>query len=276
MQRFDLASPGITKLKLQEIRKQLEDEIQKCQEAVLAAQDAAKKADQAAKEKEEMCQQARNIEKQWADLPDGKPEGQDKIPLKWEPMNGKDFVQIQLRQEDDEYKEVEKYFKKSCGSKIKKIYRIQNSTLWMAHKSKETLLKKKPLNKGSANVEYFWHSTRDEKVDDAIKKDAGLDTNFAKSTPPGIFLSAAASYSYSLTGSKKAFLCRVLLGYIGQHLNPAHTPVISDGVYADSYHYGKKSSGHRRCETDRTSSIDCQYVVFYNAQVYPAYLVELE
>ena len=285
VQRFDLACPRMTEPKLREIKKRLEDEIRKADEAVQAARYAAKKAEDAAKEKEDMCQRARDIEKQWADLPDGKPEGQEQIPLKWSDMQGETYREIELQNDDVEYTQIEKYFKQSHDRKVKRICRIQNTTLWMAHKSKETLIKKKPRNKGHANIAYLWHGTA-AKLAEKIKKDAGMDTQFSRRGPPyGIYLATRAGYSCRIARSNennKIFLCRVELGYIGRtYCNDGDrrtdSPAFTEGEYADSYHYGQRSEGHSRHETDTTNEPwQTEYIVFHDAQVYPAYEVEFE
>ncbi|CAE7203230.1 Parp14 [Symbiodinium sp. CCMP2592] len=282
VQRLDFASPRMTEPKLQEIRERLEDEIRKGEEAVQAARRAAKKADDAAKAKEDMCQRARDIEKQWADLPDGKPEGREQIPLKWSDMQGETYKEIELRKDGIEYKQIEKYFKQSKDGTVKRICRIQNPTLWMAHKSKETLIKKKPRNKGHANVDYLWHGTTAQAAE-KIKKEAGMDTHFSRRGPAhGIYLATRAKYSCQIASHKKIFLCRVELGYIGRTFgNDAQKltdrPAFTDGEYADSYHYGERSEGHTRHETDTTDQPgQTEYIVFHNAQVYPAYEVEFE
>jgi len=223
-------------------------------------------------------------------LPNGQALGLENIPMGWSAMGDAVHMEVDLTgsmEHKAEFDSVEKFFLKSArpGVVVVSVTRIQNLLLWhlYAHARKGVAAKK--LNNGYPNEEYLWHGAGSSAVSDATEKIicSGFDAAYSRCNPKGIWLSTNSAYSaagYSPPcpdGTKKMFLVRCVLGYIGTQSNFVQNMV--NGELTDSHHCWPSGSGpgtsvgHTR-KDDQTGGRDNRYVINRNNQVYPAYLVK--
>lgn len=214
--------------------------------------------------------------------PGGEEIGLEKVPMQWGSMGDATYMEVEMMGtpglENELNKVVSFFLKSSPNLTVVSVKRIQNLLLWNLYSHARKVVSAKKLNKGSPNEEYLWHGPG--KVADALKKIicSGCDEKFSTCTPQGIWLSTNSAYSvngYCVPcpgGTKKLFLMRCILGFIGQIVGKSQLQQVN-GEFVDSHHCGGTSSGHTR-KDEQTGGNDNRYVINRNNQLYPAYVIE--
>ncbi|XP_018592984.2 protein mono-ADP-ribosyltransferase PARP14-like [Scleropages formosus] len=193
------------------------------------------------------------------------------IPSHWDPMNNSETKQIELKTDSNEFQEVKDLFRATSSDfTVKKIERIQNSSLWQNYQIKKRQTDEK--NSHSNNERRLFHGTS---VDTIQKINAhGFNRSFhgknADVYGNGTYFAVDAKYSAQGTyssmddkGQKYMYLARVIVGNYtrgqkGLREPPPKDPTNPTDLY-DSV-VDKKDN-------------PSMFVVFHDVQAYPEYLI---
>ncbi|ESN90024.1 hypothetical protein HELRODRAFT_104522 [Helobdella robusta] len=201
-----------------------------------------------------------------------------KLPDRWDPMaSGETHKLVDLSSVGSEFMRVEKHFRATSNNLIKsiiKIQRIQNPSLYRQYKVKMLSMESDlPLYGGKKIEMRLWHGTSS----DVIPKINS--NNFNRSYGGvhglvygnGVYFAVNSQYSISgyctpdVHGRKYIYQARVLVGNAGQGAFGLKEPPLKDpakGILYDSV-------------VDRLNA-PSMYVIFYDYQMYPEYLITFQ
>ncbi|KAG1971164.1 poly [ADP-ribose] polymerase [Pimephales promelas] len=211
------------------------------------------------------------IELNRVDLQDAAP-AQSSLPSHWEDMKGKSVVLVKLTSGSNEYKDVEKEFRRTgLTPNIIEIERVQNSTLWRNYMIKKEDLEDK--NKHKKNEKRLFHGTGPDKTDQINHH--GFNRSYAGAHGAmygnGSYFAVDPSYSargYSkpdVKGHKRMYLARVLVGDFTQGIRGLPVPPAKSSNSADLYN----------SVTDNIHN-PTMFVIFNDVQAYPEYLITFQ
>ncbi|MFT7809774.1 poly ADP-ribose polymerase 14-like [Arapaima gigas] len=193
------------------------------------------------------------------------------IPNYWDPMNHSEIKLIELKTDSKEFQEVNDMFVATCSNfTVKKIERIQNTSLWKSYQIKKRQIDEK--NNHSNNEKQLFHGTS---VDSIQKINAhGFNRSFCGKNAVvygnGTYFAVEAKYSAHSTystvdnlGQKYMYLARVVVGNYtrggkGLREPPPKDPSNPTDLY-DSV-------------VDKMDNPE-MFVVFHDVQAYPEYLI---
>ncbi|XP_017656057.1 protein mono-ADP-ribosyltransferase PARP14 [Nannospalax galili] len=193
------------------------------------------------------------------------------IPAHWTDMNQQDLLMVNLRTDDPEYTMVASKFNQTCAKfTIEKIERIQNPHLWNSYQAKKKTMDDK--NSQKINEKQLFHGTDAGSVPHVNRH--GFNRSYAGKNAvcygKGTYFAVNASYSANNTysrpdanGRKHMYYVRVLTGNytIGNSsliVPPSRDPQNPTDLYDTVV------------DNDHNPSI---FVVFYDYQAYPEYLI---
>jgi poly [ADP-ribose] polymerase 7/11/12/13 len=174
-----------------------------------------------------------------------------------------DYQTFDAKKGSEEWYSVSSEFLKGLpGSKIVRIERNQNKTLWMWYYLKRQLVGSN--NNGNPNEMFLFHGSRVDAYDIILKD--GLDhrvANLGGAIGAGIYFAPSSGTSAGYVSgtkkghAKKMMYCRVTLGSVGVgQAGLRRPPEKSKGVLYDS-----------------VGSPPTMYVIFDNHQSYPEYVI---
>ncbi|XP_057553363.1 protein mono-ADP-ribosyltransferase PARP14 [Hippopotamus amphibius kiboko] len=193
------------------------------------------------------------------------------IPPHWNDMKQQKVCVVELQPNHPEYIMVASKFNETCGNFIiEKIERIQNPELWKHYQTKKNNMDTK--NGQLINEKMLFHGTDADSV--ALVNGKGFNRSYAGKNATafgkGTYFAVNASYSASDTysrpdanGKKHVYYVRVLTGYYTVGNRSLIVPPLKDPQNpTDSY----------------DTVTDCMqnpnlFVVFYDYQAYPEYLI---
>ncbi|XP_004675495.1 PREDICTED: poly [ADP-ribose] polymerase 14-like [Condylura cristata] len=193
------------------------------------------------------------------------------IPAHWTDMKQQDFLMVTLQPDHPEYKVAADAFNLTCANfRIEKIERIQNTDLWNSYQRKKKIMDAK--NNNVVNEKLLFHGTDADSVPRVNRN--GFNRSYAGKNAvaygKGTYFAVSASYSandkYSKPdgiGNKHMYYVRVLtglstLGNSSLIVPPPKDPQNPTDLY-DTV-------------TDNVSNPSL-FVVFYDYQAYPEYLI---
>lgn len=193
------------------------------------------------------------------------------LPANWSPMNSQSLLVVELRRDQPEYSSVASSFHQTCPNfTIEKIERIQNPYLWNSYQVKKKAMDSK--NGQTNNEKLLFHGTDADSLPHVNGN--GFNRSYAGKNAvaygKGTYFAVDASYSANNTyskpdrnGRKHMYYVRVLTGIYtcGQSSyivpppkNPQNVTDLYDSV------------------TDNVNNPSL-FVVFYDYQAYPEYLI---
>ncbi|XP_056103818.1 protein mono-ADP-ribosyltransferase PARP14 isoform X2 [Rhinichthys klamathensis goyatoka] len=197
---------------------------------------------------------------------------QSPLPSHWEDMKGKSVVLVKLKAGSNEYKEVEKEFRRTgLTYNIIEIERVQNSTLWRNYMIKKEELEDKNNHKN--NEKRLFHGTGPDKTNQI--NNHGFNRSYAGANGAmygnGSYFAVDPNYSaqgYSkpdVNGHKRMYLARVLVGDFTQGNQGLPVPPAKSSNSADLYN----------SVTDNINN-PTMFVIFNDVQAYPEYIITFQ
>ncbi|XP_026962222.1 protein mono-ADP-ribosyltransferase PARP14 isoform X1 [Sagmatias obliquidens] len=193
------------------------------------------------------------------------------IPLYWSDMKQQKVRVIELQPDNSEYKTVASKFNETCAHLIiEKIERIQNPELWKHYQTKKNNMDAK--NGQLINEKLLFHGTDADSV--TLVNGKGFNRSYAGKNATaygkGTYFAVSAHYSASDTysrpdanGKKRMYYVRVLTGSYTVGNKSLIVPPLRDPQNpTDSYD----------TVTDCVQNPNL-FVVFYDYQAYPEYLI---
>ncbi|KAM9347764.1 protein mono-ADP-ribosyltransferase PARP14-like [Symphorus nematophorus] len=194
----------------------------------------------------------------------------DELPATWDAMPANALCQsVVIQAGTQEYTDIEKLFKASCGRPIVQIERIQNPTLWMALEIKKRDMDQR--NGHQNNERRLFHGTSEDTV--AHINELGFNRSYAGKNATyygkGTYFAVNANYSASDTYSrpnlqqeKRMYVCRVLTGDF--------TTGTKDTVVAPAKGLSTIQKYDSVVDNPANPSL---FVTFHDSQAYPEYLI---
>ncbi|XP_028261577.1 protein mono-ADP-ribosyltransferase PARP14-like isoform X2 [Parambassis ranga] len=191
------------------------------------------------------------------------------LPTNWEPMNGNEFVMVELPPTHQEYQTVAQAFLQAAKYTIHKIERVQNQYQWLAY----SVLRQRILTKnGLAELgeKSLYHGTSSESCSCIAKGrfDRGFAGTHAARYGKGVYFAVNAAYSArsfspaDTSSLKRLFVARVLTGrYTKGDRNMVAAPARGPDT-TDCY--------DSLVDNEQQPSM---FVIFHDDQAYPEYLI---
>uniref|UniRef100_A0A3Q2CQD2 Poly [ADP-ribose] polymerase n=1 Tax=Cyprinodon variegatus TaxID=28743 RepID=A0A3Q2CQD2_CYPVA len=194
------------------------------------------------------------------------------LPQHWEDMKDSIVKQVPLTAGSQEYNDVvAELTKNGLYLNIRKIERIQNTTLWQSY-----LLQKKQMevkNKHTNNEKLLYYGTGADSID--LINSKGFNRSYTRQNHGKSAMYGNGSYftvdpAYSARsfaqpdtqGHKRMYQARVLVGDYTQGRSGMIAPPAKTGPSADLYDSVTDSLIH-----------PSMFIIFYDTQAYPEYLI---
>ena len=193
---------------------------------------------------------------------------------------------MQIPDDDEEFKRVEKLFHQSISRakfKIVGLQRIQHRFLWHEYQLAKQRMHRK--NKGQANERELFHGTRCTKPEMIYSSEKGFDMRFANKGlwGTGTYFAEKAIYSdgyaylKSSLSPRQIFLAKVLLG-IGQSDAPQdknrRIPDLRLSVDGAQRSGGEGDIQYRYDSLNGVTGGSRVHIIFDNGHAYPYYLID--